>query len=84
MISIGPVWASNNCAPYISTYFNGRPSGGFLIGTKQVTLEGGLEFYFSGSGSESFCVGTYQMDLGEGYTQHIELRCDNYTIWGWF
>jgi len=84
LISVGPVLGLNNCAAFVSTFFNGRPSSGYLIGTKQVTLTGGWDFYFSGSGSESFCVGTYGMDGGEGYTYHIELRCDNYTIWGWF
>ena len=84
IISVGPVWAQGDCAPYISGWFMGGPSSGYLVGEKKVTAEMSFDWILSGGWTEEFCVGTYQMLTRDGGRQRIQVRCDTYTLWGLF
>lgn len=82
LISVGPL--SADCAGFISGWFMGGPSSGYLIGQAKVTLSASWDFYVGGSVSSTFCVGTYQVMLRDGSSYRIKLRCDTYEMWGLF
>lgn len=83
LISVGPVWATD-CAPYVSGWFMGGPSAGYLVGQKRVTAELSFDWILGGNVTEEFCVGTYQLTYRSGQQQRVQIRCDTYTLWGLF
>ena len=68
--------AQSECAPYISGGPS-NPASGTLIGSRLVTVSGGISTGVTATVSSTFYVGVYRMG---NYKKSF--RCDDYEPWG--